>query len=163
MSIWIADNSNVDRNTFEESRRCLLTAYHSYVQNHAGYLIAIVIGLIALLSTVNSFISIFGSTVFGISTLFILGLIFFDLLRMGYWSAYASTTILISTNYAIDTFNKINAKKISYTVEYPAPETAILQWAIHRTLLISTQDKKQSFLRRKFLKLAMLTSGNLEK
>jgi uncharacterized membrane protein len=159
MKIWIADDSNVDKNMFEESRRCLLTAYHSYVQNHAGYLIAIIIGLIALFSTINGFISVFGLFVFLISALAIGGLIVFDVLRMGYWSAYASTTIVISTKYAIEVFNDINSKKKSYTIEYPAPETAILQWAVLRTLWISTKDKNQSFLRRNLLKLELWTAG----
>jgi hypothetical protein len=44
--IWIATKEEVGETDFEEPRRSLLNSYHSYVQTHAGYIIALTIGVV---------------------------------------------------------------------------------------------------------------------
>jgi hypothetical protein len=111
--VWIASKVNVDKQTFEESRRCLLTVYHSYIQNHAGYLIALIIGLIALLSTSESFFRTLGSLGFWVSFGVVLALIFYDLLRMIYWNHCVSQAIGLSEEIAhsVETQNRSLTKK----------------------------------------------------
>ncbi len=85
---------------FEESRRCLLNVYHSYVQNHAGFAIAVIIGAFTLLSSWNSF---FGTNKTALSPYIFFSLIsalgsagFYVLIRTMYWTNYAGclTSIL---------------------------------------------------------------------
>lgn len=47
----------IDENDFEESRRCLFTSYHSYVQTHAGYIIALTMGFFTVISAFDKFLS----------------------------------------------------------------------------------------------------------
>jgi hypothetical protein len=47
-------DEKVDETDFEETRRCLLTSYYSYVQTHAGYIIALIIGFVAIIATFES-------------------------------------------------------------------------------------------------------------
>lgn len=81
---------------FEEARRCLLNLYHSNIQNHAGYLIAIIIGSLTLISQWDSFFSspqkpvppITGNIFVGmIITIFIVSAYF--IIRLKYWTSRA--------------------------------------------------------------------------
>jgi hypothetical protein len=50
---WYATKTEVDAKDFEESRRCLLNSYHSYVQTHAGHIVGLILGLAAVFSTLE--------------------------------------------------------------------------------------------------------------
>lgn len=140
--VWEATEDNTEETTFEETRRCLLTAYHSYVQNHAGYLIAITVAFIALLTTSESFIKTYGSLAFGLSVVVIGLFVIYDLLRMGYWTVYADETIHISYKYALNLFNIRNPElRDHYPNLYPAPASAILEIAIRFNLEMKAQSK----------------------
>jgi len=153
---WKATDRNVNTKVFEESRKSLLATYNSYVQNHAGYLIAFVIGLIALFTTSSAFFKL-GSPAFFISLGFIIFLIGFDVLRMQYWNALVNTTILVSKTDAIEHFNKAN--KISS--DSPIPEIAFLQLSVYYFLCDRTRDEKLSFWDRKLLWLQLRTAGKI--
>ena len=146
--VWEANISNVNRNDFEESRRCLLTAYHSYVQNHAGYLIAVIIGLIALFTSSSSFFR-FGSLAFVISLGLITALIIYVLIRMEFWTSYANQAITLGFELSIYNFNKLNSESPSpYTNKFPAPESAILQIAAYCQLKFLAENPKTPLRKR---------------
>ncbi|MGD0994192.1 MAG: hypothetical protein ABR909_01545 [Candidatus Bathyarchaeia archaeon] len=132
----------IDETDFEESRRCLLNSYHSYIQNHVGYLIAIVVGILGLVSSYEYFIKIvnFFKIPYGNYIFIFLGVLIFgtatmyDFLRISYWTTYANVANAISIDNAIDYFNNYNKeennkeKKLAYFNK--APNTAIIQHAI---------------------------------
>jgi len=153
--IWIA-TEEIDEKEFEETRRCLLNTYHSYVQNHVGYMIAIVIGFVGLvLSSENFFKNIHSNYIFMIPIVIIfVGIAFYDFLRINYWTYYVSVAISIPKNLAIDFFNQ----KCAYPKKAPAPYTAILQIAIKVALRINAKDRKKWF-DRNLMKLVLKTGG----
>ncbi len=169
---WKSDINKCDKAQFEESRRCLLTAYHTYVQNHAGILIALFIGLTALLSYSDSFSKIQGllsvcgykiitysTLAFWLSLIGICSAIFYDVLRIGYWSLNANEAILMSPDYAYELFNREDVKlKPSYPANRPAPETAILQIAIYNELWLLTKKTEIPRLRRLLVWLQLISS-----
>jgi hypothetical protein len=151
---WIAirkkidekDSEKVDEADFEETRRCLLNLYHSYVQTHAGYLIALVIGLVTFIPTViftfdTLLKSLGGTTVFSILIIGIIlmfGLLVLNVVRVYYWTIYANNVTFIPIDKAIKYFNE---RKITIPINkrledfpelysYKMPNTNIIQIAI---------------------------------
>ena len=47
--VWKATDVDLPPDKLEEARHILLNSYHSFVQNHAGYIIAIMLGFFALM------------------------------------------------------------------------------------------------------------------
>ncbi|MGD0406919.1 MAG: hypothetical protein ABSB10_09755 [Candidatus Bathyarchaeia archaeon] len=131
-NIWKATKENVD-NDFEETRRCLLNSYNANVQAHAGYIIALMIGFFAIITTFESFIKIIGGTiVFSILIIVIIVPSILITVRMYYWTIYVNTAILIPFDTALDYFNKYNNIKKSYYCK--APNTAIITCAIEKQI-----------------------------
>lgn len=125
----------IDEEDFEETRRCMLTSHHSYVQTHAGYIIALIIGFSAIVSTFESFIKSTGGTiVFIILILSIIGASAFMTLRIFYWTIYANLTMAIPIDMAFEFFNNNNK-----TV-YKAPNTVIIQTAVDKYIDNSRKD-----------------------
>lgn len=94
----------VDNSELEETRRCLSNMAHSRSQTHAGYLIAIVIGSLALISRWDIFFSVPQKPVSSLTTsafFILIGAIAFAAVyltkRMFYWNTYASTVPILST------------------------------------------------------------------
>ena len=147
--IWIATTENIDKD-FEETRRCLLNSYHSYVQTHAGYIIALIIGASTVIYSFNAFrgIGIFGTIAFIALILAILGVSGFIGLRIVYWTLWASVAITLTMDKAINYFNDTNK---TYTSK--APNTAIIQNAIDREIHVEND------LLPWYKKLALKTAG----
>jgi hypothetical protein len=143
---------------FEETRRCLLNSYHSYVQSHAGYMIALIIGFIALFASVETFWKdIYGIIAFLVLVGFIVAGSIFDYLRIAYWSALVSNTIVVIREQAVQIFNETNPKSANPYFE-EAPYTAILQNAVIHLLQESACDENQSWRRRTFMKYVLRTA-----
>ena len=152
-NIWVAKESSIN-NDFEESRRCLLNNYHSYVQTHAGYLIALILGLFAVIATFKDFLAA-GLT----GQIAILGLIgsiviasAFMGLRIIYWSSWASGAITITEDNAIRYFNDEN--KIEKTYLTKAPNTHIIQCGIKYAIKQNIAKNEISFIRKLAIKTA---------
>ena len=142
--MWIATKEGVNEKEFEETRRCLLTSYHFFVQTHAGYIIALIIGASVIISTFDVF---FKST---------LGIIFFILLLVGisimtvlmfarivYWTLLASVAITLTMDKAIIYFNDTNK---TYTSK--APNTAIIQNAIDEQINYQIRHRNLTWYKR---------------
>jgi hypothetical protein len=136
---WEAKKEEICEKAFEETRRCLLNSYHSYVQTHAAYMIALVIGLLTLIS---SFAAFFKSFYWIIAFLYLVAgiLLAYVILRTTYWTYYASKAITLTLDDAIMLFNKHNkhryeSKKPYYPKTKNPPYTAILQIAIAQNLI----------------------------
>lgn len=159
-SLWIASKSEIIED-FEETRRCLLNNYHSYVQTHAGYLIALIIGFFAVISAFKDF---FSSEAFGI--LWLCGIPIsipfyaiiitisvvsgYAVLRIIYWSTWASQAIIIPVDEAIQYFNEENKKEHRYLTK--APNTVVIQWGIKH--IIKMNLDKFGFFRKRAMKTA---------
>ncbi len=154
---WIATDSNVSNEDFEESRRTLLNTYHAAVQNHVGYLIALIIGFITVPFYAEPFLSSYTIAIY----LGIIFLMFLDLLRIFYWSNFLSLAITTSKKRALDHFNKVNLEiGVPYPKSNVAPSTAILQYSIKESLLEAiAQDKSRK--RRLAIWVQLFFSHNL--
>lgn len=158
-SLNMVENKAIDEIDFEETRRCLLNSYHSDVQNHVGYLIVIVVGLLGLGSSYESLFKIISNYIFIFVGLLILGVLY-DFLRIKYWTSYANVAIILPKNGAIKFFNDNPAeRKYPYLKEAPAPYTAVLQIAIYSYLRNTANDKTNPWLSRQMLKLVLKTGG----
>ena len=151
--VWVADESNIN-DDFEESRRCLLNNYHSYVQTHAGYLIALIIGLFAIVATfkdffVNGFIGLLAFL--GLTGSILLVSAFMGL-RIIYWSSWASAAITIPIEKAVRYFNEDN--KIEKTYLTRAPNTQIIQLGIRDAIKQNIARKEISRIRKLAIKTA---------
>jgi hypothetical protein len=148
----------------EGMRKTLLKMYHSNIQTHAGYLIAIIIGSLTLFSRLDTF---FGNSLFigsGWAFLVLLWLILmagiWAILRIVYWTSYANVALTISVDDMKIGFNNKNARLVSTGSGYDEtkipPNTAVLSFAIDeahdypvkpfplgkRIALITARDKK---------------------
>jgi uncharacterized membrane protein len=145
---------------FEESRRCLLNSYNSNVQNHVGYIIAIVIGFVGLvLSSGNFFKNIHSNYPFIILIVLIFVIAgFWVFLRIKYWTNFASVVISLPEYEAINNFKKYlhDWKFTPYTTE--TPNTVILQTAIAYYLWDTTNHTKNR-LCRLWVKCVLRTGG----
>ena len=129
---------------FEETRRCLLNTYNSNVQNHAAYIISLIIGASVIISSFDAFLKIeYGFIPFISLIVLILIVSIFMTRRIKYWTNYVSIAIFLPENYAIKLFEEYPPeKKFPYSIEAPAPNTAILEIAISRYLWHLANDKK---------------------
>jgi hypothetical protein len=146
---WIATKEEVGEQDFEETRRCLLTSYHSYVQIHSGYVITLIIGLATFIPTViftfgtlfKSLVGIFafGFLIAGIVIMF--AFMVYMVLRIFYWTIYANVALSLPIDKALENFNDfINKNKNKalnrknkygkYDFSYKAPNTSIIGNAI---------------------------------
>jgi hypothetical protein len=90
--------------TIEADRRTLLKLYHSNTQTHAGYLIAIIIGFLTLISKWKDFVKTdFTSIQFALTTIIfygfvglLLGLGVFTVSRIYYWTSFANTAYYVT-------------------------------------------------------------------
>jgi hypothetical protein len=132
--LWEPKREEICEKEFEETRRCLLNSYHSYVQTHAGYIIALVIGLFSLISRFDAFIKSDGWTVaFVVLVIATILVALYMVCRIFYWTSYATHALFMPIDEAIRLFKEHNRKpdvKTPYLEESPAPYTAILQMAI---------------------------------
>jgi hypothetical protein len=156
---WIAKSEEINDLEFEESRRCLFNSYHSYIQNHVGYLILMGIALLGLGSTYEALFRIIGIYFFT----FLVGLFFFgifiDFLRIQYYNYFVNVVLGLTKKDAIKYFNQSCEVGNSYYLKKggPAPCIAILQIAVFFVLngiLANTQKKLRS---RIFMKLVLKT------
>jgi hypothetical protein len=140
---WIATESNV-KTDFEESRRCLLNSYHSYVQTHAGYLIALIVGFFAVLSAFKDFytdgigiITLYGIAISTPLLVILLTILFASgwiTLRILYWSTLASAATTIPIMSALEYFNRVNKPNREVFYRTPAPCTQIIQIGIRESI-----------------------------
>jgi hypothetical protein len=126
--IWKATKENID-NDFEETRRCLLSSYHTYIQTHAGIIIALLIGFFTVISSFDAFLK---NGFWQIQTFLFIGLIVgiiiavaYMLLRIVYWVILVNVAITIPIDSVLDHFNKFNK-----TYSSKAPNTNIITHAI---------------------------------
>ena len=153
----------------EETRRCLLNMYHSNIQTHAGYLIGIIIGSLALFSRMDTF---FGTlAVFVYSDWFFLFLLWliiiafiWNVLRIVYWTSYVNNAITLSAKEAAEKFNRHNVKRKekgeSYYVKTNKPPLTIMfqrgiekwheetraQLGLHKKIALITAKNLWSFV-----------------
>ena len=144
---------------FEETRRCLFNSYHSYVQNHVGYLIVIGVGFLSLVSTNQYLFKINYGNIVIILAAFIFGIV--DFLRIEYWTWYANVAIILPEKAAIKFFYEYPPeKKYDYSEEELPPNTAILQLATS-SFLWDKVNKTKSQRSRIWMK-AVLRSDSAE-
>ena len=139
----------------KKTRRCLLTSYHTFVQTHAGFIIALAIGFFALISSFKDFLNygFFGIVAFIALNTGIFLISGFMVLRIVYWTLWASSTISIPMETAIINFNKQNAKfKNPYYVR--APNTQIIQVGIMVQLKKQMEDEEIGFIQKRAIKTA---------
>jgi hypothetical protein len=119
---------------FDETRRCLLNSYNSYVQNHAGYMIAFIIGFLALMSNFRSFFEAgpLWILLFCLLIVAVLGVSFYTILRITFWSSFANNAISMSQDYMISILMDANEPEQFFK---EAPFTSILQAAIWQQLI----------------------------
>jgi hypothetical protein len=131
---WEVKKEEIYESEFDETRRCLLNSYNSYIQTHAGYMIALIIGLLTLISAFGAFFkSLELTTVFILLIIAILLVSFYVVVRIYYWTYFANTAISVTIDDVILLFNKNNTEFKSFTKKPPC--LAILQIAISQKLL----------------------------
>ena len=98
---------------FEETRRCLLRMYHSNIQTHAGYLLAIIVASVTLIvNWENFFPSIEKTLLFWTQFVFyglvisIIGFTFYVLQRMLYWNAFNNVVLTLTIPETINYLEK---------------------------------------------------------
>ena len=125
--IWIATKENVDEKEFEETRRLLLKLYHSNIQTHAGYIIALIIGLFTVVSAFKTFFDFhqWGIGVLGFIIVLIILSIGFMGLRIIYWTIWTNVAITVPFVSSLKYFNNVNEAYFS-----EAPNAEILTQAI---------------------------------
>jgi hypothetical protein len=154
-SVFGESKKEVDKGDFEETRRSLLSTYYSYVQNHVGYMITLVLGLFGLVFAYKDLFTIIGNFIFVFLVLILLG-VFYDYVGIKYWTSYTNLAILLPKNLAIELFAKLPIeKKLLYSEEAPAPCTAILEEAIHSRLKYEANDEKVPLWKRLPLKIVL--------
>ena len=105
-------------NKIDEDRRTLLKIYHSQVQTHAGYLIAVIIGFLTLVSRWSDFLKYQNTTIifYGLLSV-IMAVSFFIIARISYWTMYGNTILRIAEadieNFC--EFYKDEYKKMNFT------------------------------------------------
>jgi hypothetical protein len=140
---------------FEETRRCLFNSYHTYVQTHAGYLIAIVIGGITLVVSWKDFIVsgfwhwwLIGIYV-ALIILIVLGLGYM-IMRTNYWTVHANIATNPSLDYVVSYYETLNSKNPKIYPE-STPYLNMLQLTIthliHNLKREMKRDKKVTLLR----------------
>jgi hypothetical protein len=128
---------HLEKMQLEETRRSLLKNYHSNIQTHAGYLIALIVGALAVFSRLDIF---FGNGEFVVHAgwifLFLVGVMIitgtWTILRIIYWTSYVNYCILFTKKQVLEYFNKKNRKHQAYMTNekgFP-PSTAVIQWSI---------------------------------
>ena len=148
---WVATEKDIPPKSLEDARKLLLDSFHSYVQTHAGYIIAIMLGFFAVMSSLDTFFqNLFLIIVFGLLMVGLVGLGIYMILRITYWTSMANYTICITVKYAIQYFNEFNSTAKHYFWD-EAPPIAILQNAISQNY---KDDKTASWLKRQALKTA---------
>lgn len=81
----------------EDIRKTLLNQYHSYSTSHTGLIIAVIIGSLTLLSRWDIFFkSGFTIIIFYIMLSFIVGLSFYILGRLSYWTSLSNMTLVLT-------------------------------------------------------------------
>jgi hypothetical protein len=110
--LWVATRESMNKpvTEFDETRRCLLNSYHSDVQTHVGLMIALIIGLLTLVSSFRSFFDI-GLWMFTILLVGVLGVSGYVILRIIYWTSFVSDAMYLSLDIIIGLFNEANSKK----------------------------------------------------
>ena len=132
---WEVPKDEINESEFDESRRCLLNTYNSYIQTHAGYMIALIIGFLALLSSFRSFIDggLVAVIFFVILLAGVLKAFSYILLRITFWSSFANDAISLSQGEVIRSFIDANPKKEEQFFK-EAPCTGILHGGIFQFL-----------------------------
>ena len=139
---WYATRGQIDEPDFEDTRRCLLNSYHSYVQTHGGYIIALLIGLFAVIATFHDFLvnGFWGSFAFIFLILAILVATTLMAVRVIYWTFYTNIVLTIPIGEAIRLFNDYNKLNTTRSYKEKAPNTAIIQLAIFQSALEAIEN-----------------------
>jgi hypothetical protein len=137
--VYQIDITKVTESSFEEARRSLLNLYHSYVQNHAGYLITVGIGLSVVISSFASFYkNIVSLVLFWVIIVLLVLASLYLFLRLKYWTTCTSLIIGISKEGAIKAFNAFQTDKNNkdpYLFDETPPYLVVLQRAMTITLI----------------------------
>jgi hypothetical protein len=107
-----------DKSEFEENRRCLLNIAHSKNQTHAGYLIAIVIGALTLISRWDIFfnlpqkpVSPSITIIFFIMISAIIAITIYLVERTFYWTSYGTAVLNLPTSEVETLFKRYISDK----------------------------------------------------
>jgi glucan phosphoethanolaminetransferase (alkaline phosphatase superfamily) len=115
-------------------------------------MIALIIGLLALISAFSAFVKNLGSwAAFIFLIIVIVGAMFYVALRISYWTYFASAAIGIPLEDIIALFNKNNRESTNPFTKKP-PSLVILQDAIWQHLIDEFNDGRLSWI----LKLIMI-------
>jgi len=132
---------------FEETRRCLLNLYNSNIQTHAGYIIAIIIGVLALISNVETFLkNPILAVIFWILIAMCIGLPIYMIGRISFWTYYSSSAKFLTLDDAIELYKKNHLGKIDLKKGTPSV-TNILNVSISQKLLDDKLQRRQIFLK----------------
>jgi hypothetical protein len=132
----------LDEREFEETRQCLLNIAHSKNQTHAGYLIAIIIGTLTLVSRWDTFFDLSQKSTFSITTFLFFGIIsasasvtFYLVKRSCYWTSYGSSVMNMTIIGAQNFFEKYRSKPENKSLcERVNPPSCILNAAVSQRL-----------------------------
>ena len=143
-------------NEFEQTRKFLLNSYHSDIQNHAGLLIAIIIGSLTLISRFDSFFSNSQKPatgiVFWLLICIIFGVSFYVIVRLFYWTHLVNVMLGIRIAEVETLFNKRN-KSVKSDVPFPLK----MQRAAYQRL----KEKKSEKTAPLTLKISMMDGKSL--
>ena len=129
---WEPTEVNLTSAQIQEARELLVSTYHSYVQTNAGYMIAVIIGFFALLSSFEKFFVIwYGIVVFGVLVILDIVVAIYVFLRILYWSCHVNYAIFMTEKDIRKNFQIYNSSILS-PYEDKAPNTAVLSLAIYQ-------------------------------
>jgi hypothetical protein len=122
---------------FEETRRCLLNIAHSKNQTHAGYLIAVVIGALTLISRWDIFLNptqkllVLTTIIFFILVSTMTAGTAYLIQRTFYWTTYGTSVLNMSSSDAEELFKRYKTDpKHKSLQEHKSPLSCILNGAV---------------------------------
>jgi len=151
---------------FEEARRCLLDSYYSNIQNHAAYLIALIVGGIALIYSWKAFsYSIITEIIFWLLMLGIVLVSLYFVLRVLYYTMFVNCALTLSYSevnwYVRDRNWKLRERKPE-ELEYikKLPHTQMLNLTILHSLYEIKRGEKGGAKMGVFQTIALSLSRN---
>jgi hypothetical protein len=105
-------NSIYDSERFDTLKKMLIDQYHSQLMAHAGYILALIIGALTLISRLDTFLGL-GS--FGVISIFLLvsaiiGMIVYFASRLFYWNCLENLSFAISEKDFVE-YHKANVER----------------------------------------------------
>ncbi len=125
-----------DNSLFEKTRGDMITVYHSYIQNHVGYLLALIIGFLSLIANWTYFFN--GQAVINYIFWLLIHVIFFAGLWVGfrifYWVTWTSYLLSITYEIAVELFKETTDWE-KYKLKNPKPSCgSIIHVAVRESM-----------------------------